>query len=80
VNIASPRPIVRADPCWSFGRRPARMEMKMILSMPKTISNTVRVASAIRLSGFSNQSIYQSSERKYSHLMFGHGKAGVCIC
>ena len=43
VSIAKPRPRTRARGCCSFGSREARMDRKMMLSMPRTISRTVSV-------------------------------------
>ncbi len=61
--IARPRPAVRAVPCFSRGSLPARMEMKMTLSMPRTISSTVRVSRAIHASGLVIQSISRHRRR-----------------
>ena len=47
VSMAPASPTVRARGRCAFGRRPDRIEMKMMLSMPSTISSAVRVASAI---------------------------------
>jgi hypothetical protein len=38
------KPIARALPCLAFGSFPAIMEIKMILSIPNTISNTDKVS------------------------------------
>ena len=57
MNMARPSPTLRALPCCSVGSLPARMEMKMTLSMPRTISSTVSVNSAIQLSGLLSHSI-----------------------
>jgi hypothetical protein len=51
VPIASSKPRRRADACLACGNRPDRMEMKMMLSTPRTISRKVSVARAIRISG-----------------------------
>ena len=51
MNIASPRPSCRAFFCWAAGSLPARIEMKITLSTPSTISRNVRVTSAIQASG-----------------------------
>ncbi len=45
--MARARPSTRARLRLSPGRRPTRTEMKMMLSMPRTISRAVSVASAI---------------------------------
>ena len=51
VTMASVRPTVRARGCSPAGSFPDRIEMKMMLSMPRTISSTVSVRSAIQVSG-----------------------------
>ena len=56
VTNAPPSPSERARGCSVAGSFPARMEMKMTLSMPRTISSTVRVRSAIHASGEASQS------------------------
>ena len=48
VIIARERPMILALFRFSAGNLPARIEMKIILSIPKTISRTVKVRSAIR--------------------------------
>ena len=47
VIRASASPICRPRACRSGGRRPAMIEMKMMLSMPRTISKNVRVSRLI---------------------------------
>ena len=49
VTMAAARPSRRADPCWASGSLPARIEMKTMLSMPRTISSAMRVANAIQV-------------------------------
>jgi hypothetical protein len=49
-------PIFRALPCSAGGSFPARMEMKMILSTPRTISRMVSVKRLIQALGSENQS------------------------
>src|SRR6516164_334159 len=58
VSIASARPLMRAVACDCGGNRPTRIEMKMTLSMPRTISSSdsarkasQRCGSAIRAAG-----------------------------
>jgi hypothetical protein len=51
VPIATVSPRVRARCCCASGSRPARIEMKTMLSMPRTISSAVRVRRAIQVSG-----------------------------
>ncbi len=50
ITIAAMRPTRRARFCCSFGSLADRIEMKMTLSTPRTISRNVRVTSAIRSS------------------------------
>src|SRR5687767_7698989 len=45
------RPIVRALACCAAGSLPARIEMKMMLSTPSTISSTVNVIRLIQICG-----------------------------
>src|SRR5882672_6768639 len=51
VTIAPARPTRRARPCCCCGSLPARIEMKMMLSMPRTISSTVNVSRPSHASG-----------------------------
>ena len=48
VTIAPANPRVRARALCSLGSRPDRIEMKMMLSIPRTISSAVSVPSAIQ--------------------------------
>ena len=57
VPIASSRPSRRARLRCAAGRRPTRIEMKMMLSTPSTISSAVSVARAIQAFGSAIQSI-----------------------
>jgi hypothetical protein len=57
MNIASASPVCRARRCCSLGSFPARIEMKMMLSMPRTISSAVRVAKPIQACGSVIQSM-----------------------
>ena len=43
--IAAARPIRRAHGCWAGGKRAATIEMKTILSIPRTISIAVKATS-----------------------------------
>jgi hypothetical protein len=61
--IAIARPMVRAFFCCSIGSLPDRMEMKMTLSMPRTISRTVNVNRAIHACGSESHAIEHSSSR-----------------
>ncbi len=47
ITIASISPTLRALACCSFGSLSASTEMKMMLSIPSTISSTVSVTSAM---------------------------------
>ena len=51
------QPDAPARGCWAFGSFDARIEMKMMLSTPRTISSADRVTSAIQVSGFVSQAI-----------------------
>jgi len=51
VSIAKARPMIRAFFLFSVGSFPARIEMKIMLSIPKTISKTVNVSRAMRYCG-----------------------------
>ena len=57
MPIASPRPIVRARSRCAAGRRWTRTEMKTTLSIPSTISMSVRETSAIQASGLVSSSM-----------------------
>ena len=52
MTMASASPRKRARGCWSFGSLSTRMLMKTMLSMPSTISSTLRVSRAIQASGW----------------------------
>ena len=51
MTMASARPTTRARCCWCFGSRLVSTLMKMMLSMPSTISNAAKVAKAIQMPG-----------------------------
>src|SRR5690606_1013224 len=51
IAMARPRPMIRARCRRASCRRPTRIEMKMMLSTPRTISSAVSVASATHASG-----------------------------
>src|SRR5437763_12461613 len=57
VIIARPSPKVRALLCSLEGSLPDRIEIKIILSIPRTISNAVKVNNAIQTSELVIQSI-----------------------
>jgi len=56
-TMARSRPMFRALLCCSLGSREAVMEIKMMLSIPKTISKNVKVNKLTILSTESNDSI-----------------------
>src|SRR5688572_26002905 len=56
-SIAKPSPRRRALSLRWSGSRPTRMEMKMMLSTPRTISRAVSIAKAIQVLGSSRISI-----------------------
>jgi hypothetical protein len=56
MSMASPKPTRRASAGRFSGSLSVRIEIKMMLSMPSTISSAVRVKSAIQICGFANQS------------------------
>jgi len=53
-SMARLRPKTRPVFCWASGRRPTRMEMNTMLSMPRTISRRVRVVRAAHALGSEN--------------------------
>ena len=50
-TMARSRPTRRAPFCWRAGSFPARIEMKMMLSIPSTISRAVNVRKPIQTPG-----------------------------
>ena len=48
ITIASPSPMRYAPACCEAGSFPTRIEMKTMLSMPRTISSAVSVRNAIQ--------------------------------
>jgi hypothetical protein len=56
VSIARLNPIRRAKLRWFSGRRPTRIEMNMMLSIPRTISRAVNVTSATHACGLVSHS------------------------
>src|SRR5215217_688841 len=63
--IASDRPTRRARSRSSRGNRSARIEIKITLSMPRTISSTVKVSNAAQISPLEIQS---------THHLLGHAE------
>src|SRR6266446_4128614 len=64
VSMAPARPTRRARPCSCLGSLPARMEMKMMLSMPSTISSTVNVRRPSHASGLVKRLMMDVLERE----------------
>src|SRR6187551_3516170 len=64
VSMASARPVMRADSRCAGGSRLTRIEMKMMLSMPSTISSADSVMNAIHAWGSVTSSIKAQSSRK----------------
>ena len=60
MNIARNSPSLRARGCCARGSLPARIEMKITLSTPRTISSDVSVTRAIQVCGFVSHSIMMS--------------------
>ncbi|CNK31920.1 Uncharacterised protein [Mycobacterium tuberculosis] len=57
VTMASARPKIRVRACICLGMRLTRIEIMMMLSMPRTISRAVRVKKAIQISGLVSHSM-----------------------
>jgi len=57
VTIASARPLMRALFCSAGGRRSTRMEMKIRLSMPRTISSSASVTNASQMCGSASSAV-----------------------
>jgi hypothetical protein len=85
VTMAKPRPRRRPMLRCSGGRRPTRIEMKMMLSTPSTISSATRVMRAIQPSGVDIQanhsiqcllgSVRTALLRRVYSVIRPHGKA-----
>jgi len=58
LKIAMNKPMRLATSRFSIGSLSTRMEMKMMLSIPSTSSNAVKVAKAIQASGELMSSIF----------------------
>jgi hypothetical protein len=58
VTSAKARPMVRARACWARGSLPARIEMKMTLSIPRTISRKLNVTRLTHAFGSPTQFIH----------------------
>ena len=65
MNIARKRPVFRARSRSAAGSLPARIEMKTMLSMPRTISRTVSVRRAIQPSAPVIHSTFRDSRRAH---------------
>ncbi len=57
VTMARARPKIRVRACICLGMRLTRIEIMMMLSMPRTISRAVRVKKAIQISGLVSHSM-----------------------
>ena len=69
ISKASVKPRRRAFSCERAGSFPARIEIKTMLSMPRTISSAVSVRSPIQICGSESQSmIYPAHSRTMPHL------------
>ncbi len=64
MTMARARPICRAFFCFAAGSLSARIEMKITLSIPRTISRRVRVRSPIQACGSESHSILQDQSHK----------------
>ena len=64
VTSASVRPSLRALSCCSGGSLPARIEIKITLSIPSTISNAVSVSREIQICGSVSHSIISQAQRR----------------
>ena len=71
VSIASARPVMRADSRRSGGSRLTRIEMKMMLSMPSTISSADSVMNAIHACGSVSSSITARNSPGYGNSSIG---------
>src|SRR5918995_4335780 len=67
INIASNNPVVRARCRRMAGSLSARIEMKMMLSIPRTISSAVSVSSAVQIAGSLNHSTPRPSPGNHTH-------------
>ena len=56
MNIAALSPSSRARARWCSGSLPVSIEMKTMLSIPRTISSSVRVRKATHTSGLASRS------------------------
>ena len=65
VNIASASPIIRARPRCASGKRPHKIAIKMILSIPSTISSPVSVARLIHASGEAHEHSASSGKASF---------------
>ncbi len=77
VSIASARPVMRADLRRSGGRRPTRIEMKMMLSMPRTISSNDSVTNASHACGSESSSIMRGPGIRLRQQRYGKWSTAV---
>src|SRR2546429_1894084 len=61
VSIATASPVMRAICCRARGKRATRIEMKMMLSMPRTISNSESVMNATQVCGSASRAYIGNS-------------------
>ena len=80
VSIASASPVMRADSRCSGGSRPTRIEMKMMLSMPSTISSADSVTNAIQACGSVSSSIIGAQLRLRQFVDGGLLRTGGNTC
>src|SRR5690242_15900071 len=71
VSIASARPVIRAGPCWGGGSFPTRIEMKMMLSSPRTISSSDKVRKASQFCGSEMRSSMVGRQESVGPMMTG---------
>ena len=81
VIIARPKPSCMPFFCLSVGSLPANMEINTMLSIPKTISNTVSVASEIQVSRLKSNSIivFNLGEQRYHYDRSQTTNPSVCL-
>ncbi|MNS76336.1 hypothetical protein D3C72_1098800 [compost metagenome] len=64
VTMARARPKIRVRGCMCLGMRLTRIEIMMMLSIPRTISSAVRVKKATQISGLVSHSMCFPSNGK----------------
>ena len=76
VIMASARPVMRADSRRSGGSRLTSIEMKMMLSMPSTISSADNVTNVIQALGSVSSSIIRGGEVARPRSRYGSSSIG----